>query len=571
MAKGTSISFLLSQVRNANSALVGGTVTFYVAGTSTLKNVYLDRDMLTLASNPYTLDSNATAQLFGIGLYRVVVKSAVGATIYDWDNIYVGVDPDNVPAPSIPAAPNKNLANNGSFALWSTGTSFTRTTLVDTHTADGWYITSDGATAGSVTVSRTAFTPGDTIDGDCPVNYCNIHRTSALTGATYERFACRIPDVGRLSGKEVTIRCYAEAVTAPVTVNWTIRQDFGSGGTASPAPQTSDPYAIGTSGWDKLPPAPDVVTLTVPSVVGKTIGSDSYTEIGILLPVNTTYELNISQVQFEFGTEETAFEWLREGEDFMRANGFGTGTPVFSSATLTVSTGTPPLTISSTTAVTNLNADLLDGQHGAYYQDAANLNAGEIPLARIPATLTGKDADTLDGQHGAYYLDASNLNAGTVPTARLPQGLSGFVSGSVATTVTVNAVIPVDDTIPQSGEGVEVITLAYTPKSATSVLKIEFNAAGYVSAASTATIVTAMFQDATASAFAANHITSLSTNIYAAPRLVAYVSAGSTSARTYKVRMGTSTGSVILNAGNAGTRVLGGVEAITLSVTEIPA
>jgi hypothetical protein len=27
-----------------------------------------------------------------------------------------------------------------------------------------------------------------------------------------------------------------------------------------------------------------------------------------------------------------------------------------------------------------------------------------VPLARIPATLTGKDADTLDGQHGTYYL-----------------------------------------------------------------------------------------------------------------------------------------------------------------------
>lgn len=35
--------------------------------------------------------------------------------------------------------------------------------------------------------------------------------------------------------------------------------------------------------------------------------------------------------------------------------------------TSTVSTGTSPLVISSTTAVTNLNADLLDGQHGSVY------------------------------------------------------------------------------------------------------------------------------------------------------------------------------------------------------------
>lgn len=35
--------------------------------------------------------------------------------------------------------------------------------------------------------------------------------------------------------------------------------------------------------------------------------------------------------------------------------------------TVTVSTGTAPFTVSSTTVVTNLNADLLDGQQGSYY------------------------------------------------------------------------------------------------------------------------------------------------------------------------------------------------------------
>lgn len=39
--------------------------------------------------------------------------------------------------------------------------------------------------------------------------------------------------------------------------------------------------------------------------------------------------------------------------------------------TSTVATGTAPLTIASTTAVTNLNADYLDGQHGSYYQPAS--------------------------------------------------------------------------------------------------------------------------------------------------------------------------------------------------------
>ena len=66
-----------------------------------------------------------------------------------------------------------------------------------------------------------------------------------------------------------------------------------------------------------------------------------------------------------------------------------------------------------------LDADMLDGQEGSYYRNADNLNAGTVPLARIPTTLTGKDADKLDGQEGSYYQNASNLNSGTVPSARL--------------------------------------------------------------------------------------------------------------------------------------------------------
>lgn len=53
-----------------------------------------------------------------------------------------------------------------------------------------------------------------------------------------------------------------------------------------------------------------------------------------------------------------------------------------------VPNGTAPLVIDSSTLVSNLNADLLDGQHGSYYQNAGNLNAGTILAARMPA-LTG--------------------------------------------------------------------------------------------------------------------------------------------------------------------------------------
>lgn len=57
--------------------------------------------------------------------------------------------------------------------------------------------------------------------------------------------------------------------------------------------------------------------------------------------------------------------------------------------TSTIVTGTPPFTIASTTLVTNLNADQLDSQHGAFYRDAGNLNAGTILSARLSGVYSG--------------------------------------------------------------------------------------------------------------------------------------------------------------------------------------
>jgi len=43
---------------------------------------------------------------------------------------------------------------------------------------------------------------------------------------------------------------------------------------------------------------------------------------------------------------------------------------------------------------------------------------------------SGLDADLLDGQHGSFYRNASNLNAGTVPSARLPTASEGGTGGA---------------------------------------------------------------------------------------------------------------------------------------------
>ena len=57
-------------------------------------------------------------------------------------------------------------------------------------------------------------------------------------------------------------------------------------------------------------------------------------------------------------------------------------------------------------------------------------NKPTIPTS-LPAN--GGNADTLDGQHGSYYLNASNMNAGTLPEARIPT-ISKYLRSDTADT-----------------------------------------------------------------------------------------------------------------------------------------
>ena len=54
-------------------------------------------------------------------------------------------------------------------------------------------------------------------------------------------------------------------------------------------------------------------------------------------------------------------------------------------------------------------------------------------LKTVDGSGSGLDADLLDGQEGAYYLDASNINAGTIDDARLPATITSDITGNAAT------------------------------------------------------------------------------------------------------------------------------------------
>ena len=100
-----------------------------------------------------------------------------------------------------------------------------------------------------------------------------------------------------------------------------------------------------------------------------------------------------------------------------------------------VSTGTAPLTVASTTKVTNLNADLVDGQTGTYYLDSDNFTGTEwTDLTDAgDTTLHGHDVTGLTNWPTIDYSYVSGNDAGTDISAAELEELSDASSTALHT------------------------------------------------------------------------------------------------------------------------------------------
>lgn len=154
-----------------------------------------------------------------------------------------------------------------------------------------------------------------------------------------------------------------------------------------------------------------------------------------------------------------------------------------------------------------------------------------------------------------YTPTAANALAGSVVQ------VVNYQTGEYASGTTA---IPYDDTIPQQTEGTELMTLAITPKSATNKLKIDVVVNHTTSNNET---VVALFQDATNNAIACVFQHSIKNCTV----FTHYMTAGTTSETTFKVRAGVYDGSAFQFNGGYGARRLGGVNASSITITEIKA
>jgi len=178
-------------------------------------------------------------------------------------------------------------------------------------------------------------------------------------------------------------------------------------------------------------------------------------------------------------------------------------------------------------------------------------------IALVPTAIAGSNTITIPAETGTLR---STVSTGTVLQ------IVNYQTGAVATGTTI---MPVDDTIPQNTEGNEYMTLAITPRSATSKLLIEVSAC-ITNSNAASTNVGALFQDSTANALAARPMYQGNTiGAMIAVVLTHYMTSGTTSSTTFKFRAGSNLAGTATFNGTGGGRIFGTVMASSITITEV--
>ena len=160
-------------------------------------------------------------------------------------------------------------------------------------------------------------------------------------------------------------------------------------------------------------------------------------------------------------------------------------------------------------------------------------------------------------------VDTIEDKAGAFEHARLVQ----VVSEQSTAIVTGTTQMPSDNTIPQNTEGVECETITITPTHASNILHII--SVHQISHTASALLGIALFQDSTSSALAAECYSVPSSAMVCS--LNHTMTAGTTSATTFKIRVGRNdTGTVTYNGQGCAAR-FGAIPCSSIIICEVRA
>jgi len=197
------------------------------------------------------------------------------------------------------ALSNRNVIVNGRFDVWQRSTG--PVTNSGYTTVDRWRFPASGITSEQVSNDR-----------DLSIPYA-LKVTADGTG--YGITQTRIEDVRTLSGKDATFSIWVKSPTTGA-FRFFIEQNFGSGGssTVSVLDNASQFSIASANTWEQF-----TVTVTMPSISGKTLGTAHHVSLGIGANSGTANRvMYYSEAQLEVGDTATPFEHRSYGDELAR-------------------------------------------------------------------------------------------------------------------------------------------------------------------------------------------------------------------------------------------------------------
>jgi hypothetical protein len=181
------------------------------------------------------------------------------------------------------AASGGNAIINGAFDIWQRGTSFNTN---GAFAADRWSTEFNG---GAVATSRQVFSPNELpISGFGEDNfYARVATSGQSTSGHLTIFQQKIESVRTLANQTVTLSFYAKSNSGTPKIATEFEQIFGSGGSpSSPVVTYAGQSTISTT-WTRYS-----VTVTLPSLSGKTIGTNDDDSLRLRLWLSAGSDFN---------------------------------------------------------------------------------------------------------------------------------------------------------------------------------------------------------------------------------------------------------------------------------------
>lgn len=163
----------------------------------------------------------------------------------------------------------ENRIINGAFDFWQRGTSFSSSG----YGADRWY---NGGT-GTFNQSRQAFTLGDTLGSNSPTYFLRQTTSGHSASSDYALNAHNMEGVRSYAGQTITVLGWARRSSGSGNMAVSYDQFFGTGGSPSSVVNGAGQTVSLTSSW-----SPFALTFSIPSISGKTLGTNNNDYLGII-------------------------------------------------------------------------------------------------------------------------------------------------------------------------------------------------------------------------------------------------------------------------------------------------